>query len=417
MAGQLARQRDTPAHAAGPWALAAFDPDAAIQPATVEPGRQRQARRYARERQLLSLLNLAVSALPIAVLLFTPLGFRLRDALAPLAVPEPVPGWQPLRIAAYFAVLFAAGFVLTLPISYYAGFVLGHRYQLSTQTLGGWALDRVKMLCLSLVFELAAVEFIYLLLAHFPDSWWLWAGLAALVFTALLANLAPVLIFPLFAKLTPLPEGDVRRRALALAARARTPVRGIYAMDASKRTTAANAMVMGLGNTRRIVVTDTLLAHFTPEEIEVVVAHELGHQVHGDMLKLIVVETATTLGGLFVVNLVLHAVVAGVPGYHGLADVATMPLSAAALGVFALVVLPITNGFSRLIEHQADVYALETTRNAPAFIGAMTRLADRNLAELEPARIVEVLLYNHPALGRRLAYARRFLAEQGAGAA
>jgi len=97
--------------------------------------------------------------------------------------------------------------------------------------------------------------------------------------------------------------------------------------------------------------------------------------------------------------------------------VATMPLIAAALGVFALVVLPITNGFSRLIEHQADVYALETTRNAPAFIGAMTRLADQNLAELEPARIVEVLLYNHPSLGRRLAYARRFLAEQGAGAA
>ena len=177
-------------------------------------------------------------------------------------------------------------------------------------------------------------------------------------------------------------------------------------MNMSKRTTTANAMVMGLGNTRRIVVGDTLLDRYTPDEIEVVLAHELGHQVHHDIPKLILVEVVATLGGLFVVNLALHAAIGMVPGYAGLADAATLPLVAAALGLFGLVTLPITNGYSRYVEHQADVYALESTGKTAAFISAMTRLANQNLAELEPAWIVEFLLYNHPSIGKRLAYAR-----------
>ncbi len=382
-------------------------PAPASAPAAVDEERQRQARRYARQRHLLSLGNLVLSALIVGVLLFSGLSLALGDALSPLAW-EPLSGWQPLRIGVYFLVLLAASSLLSVPLSYVSGYALPRRYGLSTQSLGGWLRDLLKGLAISLPVELGAVEFVYLLLAVAPDSWWLWTGLAVLCFTALLTNLAPVLLLPLFYKLTPIPDGDVRERTLALARHAGTRVRGIYSMNMSAKTTAANAMVMGLGNTRRIVFGDTLLDRYTPDEIEVVVAHELGHQVHNDIPKLILVEVVTTLGGLFVVNLVLHAVVASVPAYHSLADAATMPLVAAALGIFALVTLPITNGFSRHVEHQADVYALETTGKAEAFASAMTRMANQNLSELEPSPLIEFLLYNHPATGRRIAFARQF---------
>lgn len=381
-----------------------------VAPAEADAERQRLARAYARQRQQLSLAGLVVSALVIGVLLLSGLGFGLRDALAFAGGWQPLAGWEPVRVACYFGVLLVALTVLDLPLSVYGGYVLAHQYGLSTQSLGAWAWDLVKGLAISLPIELAAVELIYWLLAVVPTTWWVWTGLAMLIFTVVLSQLVPVLLLPVFYKLTPLPEGDVRSRALALAARAHTRVRGIYAMNMSTKTTAANAMVTGLGTTRRIVLGDTLLDHYTPDEIEVVVAHELGHQAHGDIPRLIVFTSVVTLGGLFVANLVLHAVVARVTLYHGLADAATLPLVAAVLGVFSLMTLPLTNGFSRLVERRADAYALECTGNVDAFVSAMTRLANQNLAELDPAPWIEFLLYDHPSIGRRLAFARQFAA-------
>ena len=397
-----------------PVAPAVEDAPDGPAPATLDPDRQTEARRYARQRHTLALISLALDAALIAILLFSGLSFALRDALAGAPAWEPVAGWLPARIGLYFLVLFAGGFLLGLPLSYYSGHVLPHRYGLSTQSRRAWALDLLKGMAISLPFELVAVEFVYWLLAASPDLWWLWTGAAMLFVTVILANLAPILFLPLFYKLTPLPDGEVRRMALALAERTGTRVRGIYSMNMSTKTTAANAMVMGLGNTRRVVLGDTLLDRYTPDEIEVVLAHELGHQVHGDIPRLIAVQTAVTLGGLFAVNLLLHAVVARFTAYHGLSDAATMPLVGAALAAFALVTLPLSNGFSRRVEHQADVYALETTRKPHAFISAMTRLANQNLAELEPAWFVELLLYNHPSIARRLALGRRY-AERATG--
>ncbi len=384
--------------------------------ATLDAARQAQARRYARQQQRLSLVNLGLGALLIGVLLFTGLSFWLRDALAFAPAWQPFAGWLPLRVGAYFLALFFAAFLIGIPLSYYSGYLLPRRYGLSTQSLGGWLADEGKGLALALVFELLAVEGVYALLAASPRWWWLWAGGAMLCVTALLANLAPVLFLPLFYKLTPLPDGEVKRRALARAERAHTRVRGIFSMNMSARTTAANAMVMGLGATRRIVIGDTLLTQYTPDEIEVVVAHELGHQVHRDIPKLILAQTAITLGGLAVVSLALGATLRAFPQYHGLADPATMPLIAATLAAFGLVTLPLANGFSRWVEHQADVYALESTGMSDAFISAMTRLANQNLAEAEPSPIIEFLLYNHPSIGRRLAFGHAWAQRMASGA-
>jgi len=387
---------------------ATAEPTMTSAPATLDDARQQKARRFARQRQTLMLINLGISAVVIAVLLFSGLSFWLRDALQFAAGWQPIPGWEPLRIALYFLVLGAVVAIIDAPLTWYSGYVLPHRYGLSTQRVGAWLLDGVKSLAISLPIEILAVLFVYLLLAVSPNAWWLWTGLAMLLFTVVLANLAPILLLPLFYKLTPLPDGDVKERALALAAQAHTRVRGIYSMNMSAKTTAANAAVMGLGNTRRIVIGDTLLNHYTPDEIEVVVAHELGHQVHRDIPKLIITQSVTTLGGLYLVNLALHAVVGAVPAYQGLSDPATMPLVAAVLGVFGLVALPLSNGFSRIVERQADGYALESTGKVDAFISAMTRLANQNLAELSPSPLVEFFLYNHPSIGNRLAFARTY---------
>ncbi|MEO7002277.1 MAG: M48 family metallopeptidase [Ktedonobacterales bacterium] len=381
-------------------------------PAQIDKERQKLARHYARQQQTLSLIGLGASGVLIALLLFSGLSFWLRDAVAFTPNWTLFGGWQPARVGAFFLALFLAAFVLGLPLSWYGGFILAHRYGLSTQSLRGWLIDEAKGFILSLVFELAAIEGLYLLLAALPTTWWLWGGLAMAIVIMLLSTLLPVLVLPLFFKLTPLPDGEVRQRTLLLADRAHTRVRGIYSMNMSARTTAANAMVAGLGGTRRIVIGDTLLDRYTPDEIEVVVAHELGHQVHNDIPKLVLVQVVTTLVGLFIVNLVLNAVVSNVHQYHGLTDSATLPLIVATLGVFGLVLLPLVNGYSRHVEHQADVYALESTGKIAAFLSAMTRLANQNLGELQPSPIVEFLLYNHPSIGKRLAFARAYAERQ-----
>jgi STE24 endopeptidase len=196
-------------------------------------------------------------------------------------------------------------------------------------------------------------------------------------------------------------------RLTRLAGAAGTRVRGVYRFDMSSKTLAANAAVVGLGNTRRIILGDTLLDNFSADEIETVLAHELGHHVHGDMGRGILVQSALTLGGLWLASLALRWGVTAF-GFNGVADVAAMPWLALVLGAFGLVTTPLSNAYSRWRERLADRYALETTHQPQAFASAMTRLADQNLADADPERWVEVLLYSHPAISRRVAMAEEF---------
>lgn len=169
----------------------------------------------------------------------------------------------------------------------------------------------------------------------------------------------------------------------------------------SEKTTTANAALMGLGNTRRIVLGDTLYQNYSPDEIETILAHELGHHVHHDIAWGLIVESALMVVGFYLADLFLKWSAAQFR-YNGIADLAAFPLLTFAIGVFGLTTLPLGNAYSRWRESLADDYALQTTRNAPAFIGAMEKLANQNLAELEPEPWVEFLLYDHPPIGKRL---------------
>jgi STE24 endopeptidase len=372
--------------------------------------RQQQAREYARTRRRLSFVNLGISAVGVLVLLSSGLGIWLRDVLrlSTWLAWQPVAGWFPWQILVYFLLISLVYELITIPLSYYSGYILPQRYKLSTMSLGAWVKDLLKGLALSFVLEAFVVELMYALLALQPASWWLWVGLILIFFSVVMANLAPVLIMPLFYKFTPLPEGELTKRLLKLAKQARTNVRGVFSMRMSDKTTAANAALMGLGNTRRIVVGDTMLDRYTTDEIEVVLAHELGHHVHKDIWKLLLGQSVLMLGGLYLANLAFHWAVDTQHFYQNLADPATLPFLFMLIGFFSLVIMPLSNGQSRFIEYQADEYALQATHKIEAFKSAMTRLANQNLAEVEPAPIVEWLFHNHPSIRKRLKHADEF---------
>jgi len=378
-------------------------------PVSIDHERQRQAREYARRRQRLLMLELVLGGLYLLAWLLSGVSTGLKGLLLQ------VTSLPPLLVALYAAV-FGAGYELLLaPFSFYGGYVLPNKYGLSTQSLRSWLGDQLKAAAVGGVLGLAVLEVVYALLATFPGTWWLWAAVFLIAVTVVLANLAPVLIVPLFYRFTPLTDAELAQRLAALAERAGTRVRGVFTINLSSKTTAANAALMGWGNTRRIVLGDTLLAHYTPDEIETVLAHELAHHVHGDIWQLMAVQSLLLLGGLFLADRFLHWGVRSF-GFQSPADVAAMPLFALALALFGLLTMPLGNTYSRWRESAADDYALRATSKAEAFHSAMTRLANQNLAEVVPARWVELLLYDHPPIGQRLARAERFRAEQAAAA-
>jgi STE24 endopeptidase len=322
---------------------------------------------------------------------------------------------QPWLLVAGFALVFGTGYlIINLPLTFYEGYILPHRFNLSTQSLPGWTVDQVKGLLIGGVFGLFILEIVYALLRLAPQTWWLWVAGVLLLFTVILANLAPVLLMPLFNKFVPLGEeyADLERRLLSLAQRAHTRVRGVFKFDMSRRTTAANAALAGLGNTRRIILADTLLENYTVDEIETVLAHELGHHVHRDIPLGILVESAITLVGLYLASLGLAW---GVNTFEleGVADVAGMPWLALLLAAFGLLSMPLENAYSRWREWRADRYALQATGNGAAFASALARLTNQNLSDAEPERWVELLLYSHPAPGRRIAAALAYPTGQG----
>jgi STE24 endopeptidase len=370
---------------------------------SIDPKRQEQAKRYARINRRLMLVELAIGAVYSLAWLVAGWSANLQAVLS---------AWTSnawLQVAAFAAIFGGVYTLINLPLSYYSGFVLPHRFGLSNESATGWATDQLKSLAVSVVLGGILIEVIYAVLRLSPEWWWLWVAGIMLVFTVLLANLAPVLLMPIFYKFVPLGEehADLVERLLRLAERAHTRVQGVFMFDMSRRTKAANAALTGLGNTRRIILGDTLIEEFTPDEIETVLAHELGHHVHKDIPAGIVLESAMTLVGLYLASLGLSWGVTYF-GFSSPADVAAMPLLILVMGAYGLVTMPLGNAFSRWRERRADDYALRITGNGSAYASALARLANQNLAEADPEPWVELLLYSHPALGRRIAMAQAF---------
>jgi STE24 endopeptidase len=233
----------------------------------------------------------------------------------------------------------------------------------------------------------------------------LWAAAFFAVIVVALAQLAPVLVLPLFYEVKPLGRESLAARLAALADRAGAPILGTFEWRLSDRTKKANAALAGLGRTRRILLSDTLLADYSDDEIEVILAHELAHHVHHDIWRAIVFEALLIAFGFYASDLVLSAWSQSF-GAAGKSDVAALPLLVLAMGAVSLLLMPLRNALSRAHERRADRFALRITRNVDAFVSAMKRLAAQNLAEEQPSPIVEALFHSHPSISSRIAAAR-----------
>jgi STE24 endopeptidase len=358
-----------------------------------------EARRYHRRQFALTLVDLALGA---ALLVWwswsgaaTSLARVLEERLRSPAV----------VIAGMALALGASQTVLTFPLDVLGGFVLPRRAGLLTQGVGSWLGDRAKGLAIGGVIGLLSVEIVYGLLRWSPDRWWLWASVVLAVGVALLTAVVPVWLVPLFYRLTPLEDPMVRDRVLALAARMGVRAAEVAVADFSRKGRVANAAVVGLGRTRRILVSDTLLREFPIEEVEVVLAHELGHHARGHLAKGLLLQSALILGALWVAGHALGAVVRSF-GLAGPADPASLPLLALIVTTVGLLTTPWVAAWSRRLEREADRVALDVTGAPEAFIGAMERLGRLNLAERRPGRLRELLFATHPSIEARIAVAR-----------
>jgi STE24 endopeptidase len=359
-----------------------------------------RARVYHRLQLAFSLLGLGLAVVYLIVLIQTRAAAHLGAHLARWA-----PAWW-LELGVALVVLAGAYRLLTLPLHWLRGYWLPRRFGLLHQPFRRWLWDATKAALIGGILGLLAAETVYALL-RLTSWWWVWGAAVFLAGYALLALVAPIWLVPLFYRLTPLPDGEVRARLLALARRVGVPVTGVFVVDQSRKSRTANAAVTGLGRSRRILLFDTLLDQFTPDEIEVVLAHELAHQLHGDIRRGLLVQGALTLATFAVADLALRWGT-GWLGLTGPDDIAGLPLFGLILVLVGLAALPVANGWSRRVEWQADRFALETIPDPGAFIGSMERLAALNLAERNPHRLEEFFLYSHPAIDRRIAHARQF---------
>jgi STE24 endopeptidase len=369
---------------------------------------QDKSTRYHRLKRRAELLDLAWSAVLLVGLLLSGGAQILRD------LARGVTGGHFYASVAAVAVAIAILHALvSFPLSIYSGFVLERRYELSRQTFGGWLLDQGKGAVLALVLGVPALLLVYATMAYLPGWWWAISGAIFAILIVALANLAPVVLLPLFFSFTPLRRQELRARLEDLASRAGTRIVGVYEWALGAKTRKANAALTGLGATRRILVSDTMLEQYSDDEIEVVLAHELGHHVHHDIWRAIALETALILLGFRAADLTLRTLGSRLR-VEGLVDPAGVPLLLAAAGTVSLLLMPVGLALSRRHERRADRFALDLTNNPGAFMSAMRRLGAQNLAEARPSRLVEWLFYSHPPLEERLAAARAWTPDERA---
>jgi len=322
--------------------------------------------------------------------------------------------WANALIANRYGVLFVYflffsiySSLVSFPMEVYSGFFLEHQYSLSNQTFPAWLWEWAKKALLSFGIIAALVLFLYLLIWNLPLSWWFWAWVGYAAFSLVLGKLFPVLIVPLFYKYSPISDQELKTRIEALASRYGVAIKDVYSLNLSKTTKKANAAFTGFGKTKRVILGDTLLESFSHREIETVLAHELGHYKNADIWKQFGFGVVMTFFAYWLsfrfIGEGSHAL-----GFSGAEDIRAFPLLCLILFAFGLVTGPLGSAFSRHAERRADLFALKALGDKTAFISAMNKLGEMNLADPEPHPLIEFLFYDHPAIGKRIKMAEEY---------
>ena len=315
------------------------------------------------------------------------------------------------QVALFMVLLLAGNMLISFPFSFYAGHVLQHRYQLSRQSFRKWFWRWGKRNLLEVAFAVVLIPGLYWLIWLCHDWWWLVAAAGFFLLSVILGQLAPVLILPIFYKVKPLDEGErtdeIKERLHRISAGTGIAVEGVFRMEMSAETSKANAMLAGLGKTRRILIGDTLLDHFTVDEIEVIFAHEIGHHVHRHIWKLICFGGLYSLVGFYVCNWMLGLWIElnGAAIDYANFPIYTLPLLLLVITLFSTSLEPLQNALSRHFERQADRYALEQTSFREAYQSAFRKLARQNKDDPSPNRLEVILFHSHPPIAERLALA------------
>jgi STE24 endopeptidase len=358
-----------------------------------------RVKRYHRTGRILSVAGFSVDLAILLTLLFTGWTITLRA----LAFSWTTSVW--IAVLIYLGLFGVVTYVIGLPLNFLGGFWSDHRYGLSNLALAGWVKDELKGAALGGGLAVLGVEFLYATIRRWPQHWWILCAAVFVGFFILLANLSPILIFPIFFKFKPLENPSLTQRLLELSQRAGTRVKGVFEWKLSEKSKKANAALVGLGNTRRIVLSDTLLAQFQDEEVEAVLGHEFGHHVHRHVFQGITIQGGATFFGFYLIHRTLGRLSPHF-GFRGPEDFANLPLLALVTMGLSLVLLPVVNAHSRAMERQADACALRAIPSRAAFISSMEKLAELNLAERQPHPWIEFVFHGHPSIEERIAFAR-----------
>lgn len=361
-----------------------------------------QAKDYHKIKNFLFVVNLLMSLLVLMIFLAYGFSIFLASYLRMFFVNK-------IIINGLFFITFYLGItIFSFSLDLFEGFYLEHKFKLSKQNFLGWLKDYLKKTSITLLIALIIVELVYLVIGAFYGSWWIFAAILWLTITVIFTKVFPLIILPLFFKSRPLADTKLKNRLAKLAQKFNFRLSDILILELSKKTIKANAMVTGIGRTKRIYLSDTLLSDFSNDEIEIVTAHELAHNKNRDIYKHILVSFGVSILSFYICDLVLNRSIYCF-GYIAKDDISNLPLFSLLLLIVSFVLLPFQNSFSRYLERNADIDSIKTTGNPRGFISMISKLGHKNLADFSPSRTIEFFLYDHPPISRRINLAKQFI--------
>ncbi len=353
---------------------------------------------YNRIKLRLSIIDLVLDLLLITLLAFSGIAVFIAGISA-------VAGNIYINFLVFMLIIGLGFSVIGLPFEFYGSFVVEHKFGLSNQTFLKWLWEKTKSSMLSIVIGVPVSLVFYFLIRSMGDKWWLYFAGFIFLISVFFARIAPVVIFPLFYKFTKLEDGEIKEKVEKILSDVKINITGIYSFNMSKDTKKANAGFTGLGKSKRIILSDTLLEKFTSDEIATVFAHEAGHYKHRHIVKNIMFSTVVIFASFYICS-ILHSITIRSMGFVNVYDLAALPALVFYLTLSGLILMPLTNFISRKYEFQADEYALRTTGDLNSFVSTMEKLAEINLADKEPHPVVEFFLYSHPSIKRRIEAAK-----------
>jgi len=307
-----------------------------------------------------------------------------------------------LRLISFTVILGLASSILFFPLNYYSEYYLEHKYNLSNQSFGKWIWENLKEALVGAAIGLPLLIIFYFILKTYNNYWWLPFGIIMFFFSVLLAQIVPILILPLFYKITPIENEDLKNRIIELGRAANLKVENVFKFDMSKNTKKGNAAFTGLGKTKRILLGDTLLNNFSNDEIETVIAHEMGHYKKKHIVKNIILGTIFSFLIFYLIAKLYEATI-NFFGFNSILEISALPVLVLWGSIIGLVLTPLSNYISRKFEYEADEYAVTSTNKKEVFINTLIKLTEQNLGDKEPHPLIEWFFYSHPSIKNRIA--------------